>query len=53
MHHNEPVKQLTLRLPEDLHARLKNLAETERRSLHAEILKLIEEALVRRGETSP
>ncbi len=48
MNQTEPMKQLTLRLPEALHARLKHLAETERRSLHAEILQLIEEALERR-----
>lgn len=45
------MKQLTLRLPDDLHSQLKSLAESERRSLHAEILRLIEEALENRQPT--
>lgn len=32
------AKQITLRLPADLHERLKQAAERNRRSLHAEIL---------------
>lgn len=32
------VKQISLRLPDDLHERLKVTAERDRRSLHAEIL---------------
>ena len=43
-------KQITLRLEEDMHVVLKKLAETERRSLHAEILVLVQEALETRGE---
>jgi len=43
-------KQITLRLEEDMHLVLKKLAETERRSLHAEILVLVQEALETRGE---
>ena len=39
------MKQLTLRLPDDLHARLKRLAEQEHRSLHAQILHLVHQAL--------
>lgn len=43
------MKQLTLRLPDDLHALLKTLAETEDRSMHAEVLQAIKEHLERRG----
>jgi predicted DNA-binding protein len=32
------TKQITLRLPDELHERLKEAAEHNRRSLHAEIL---------------
>lgn len=32
------TKQIALRLPDELHARLKAAAERNRRSLHAEIL---------------
>jgi predicted HicB family RNase H-like nuclease len=39
------MKHLTLRLPEDLHARLTAQAETDRRSLNSEILYLLEAAL--------
>lgn len=39
------MKQLTLRLPDDVHAALKALAATEHRSIHAEILHLITEAI--------
>lgn len=38
----EPVKQISLRLPESLHARVKQLADRERRSLHAQILVMLE-----------
>jgi len=37
-------KQITLRLPEDMHARLKAAAERNRRSLHAEILWRLEQS---------
>ena len=37
--------QMALRLPPELHSALKALAEHERRSLHAQILVLLEEAL--------
>lgn len=33
--------KLTLRLPEDLHRELKELAEKEHRSLHAQILHIL------------
>ena len=39
------MKQLTLRLPDDVHARLKARAEREHRSMHAELLHLIDQAL--------
>ena len=44
------ITQATLRLPVELHARLKQLADEERRSLHAEILVLLDEALEARDE---
>lgn len=44
------IVQATLRLPEELHTRLKQLADDERRSLHAEILVLLDEALEARAE---
>lgn len=42
------VKIFTLRLPEELHATLAKLAEEDLRSLHAEILVLLKEAVVAR-----
>ena len=35
------MKQLTLRLPDELHQNLKELAEREHRSLHAQIIHII------------
>ena len=40
----EDIKQISLRLPVDLHRRLAELAERERRSLHAQILRVLEDA---------
>lgn len=37
-----------LRLPPDLHDRIKALAERETRSLHGQVLQLVREALVAR-----
>jgi predicted DNA-binding protein len=37
------VKQISLRLPDELHERLKAAAERNRRSLHAEILWRLEQ----------
>jgi predicted HicB family RNase H-like nuclease len=37
--------RITLRLPDDVHARLATQAETDRRSLNSEILHLLEVAL--------
>ena len=39
------MKRLTLRLPDDLHAKVKKLAEKEHRSLHAQILYILEQYL--------
>ncbi|MGW5162957.1 FitA-like ribbon-helix-helix domain-containing protein [Nonomuraea wenchangensis] len=39
------MKQITLRLPDDLHARLKELAQHEHRSLHAQVLYIVEQAV--------
>lgn len=39
------MRQLTLRLPDDLHARLKDAAEGEHRSMHAEVLRAVERHL--------
>ena len=44
------IIQATLRLPGALHTRLKQLADEDRRSLHAEILVLLDEALEAREE---
>ncbi|MFG2877067.1 Arc family DNA-binding protein [Streptomyces sp. NPDC048337] len=42
--------QLTLRLPDDVHARLTAQAEKDRRSLNSEIVHLLEAALISVGE---
>ena len=41
------MKRFDLRLPDELHERLLRLAQRERRSIHAQILKLLEEGLDR------
>ncbi|WP_409472808.1 Arc family DNA-binding protein [Streptomyces sp. HC307] len=41
--------KFTLRIPEDLHARLTTQAEIDRRSLNSEILHLLEVALTTVG----
>jgi len=41
--------RFTLRLPEDLHERLRWLAFRERRSQHAIVLELLEKALAKVG----
>ncbi len=46
----ESIVNASLRLPAALHARIKALADRERRSLHAQILVLLEEALDARDE---
>jgi len=39
------TKQISLRLPDDLHKQLKLEAESDRRSLHAEIIHRLEQSL--------
>jgi predicted transcriptional regulator len=39
------MKQITLRLPDDLHTQLKELAEHEHRSLHAQVLHIVQQAV--------
>jgi hypothetical protein len=39
------MKQMNLRLPEDIYEQVKARAEAERRSIHAQLLWLIETAL--------
>ena len=43
------MKQLQVRLPDELHATLKALAEADRRSLNAEIVVLLEQASKEHG----
>lgn len=44
------IVRFLLRLPPELHSEMKELAERDRRSLHAEILVLLEEATAARRE---
>jgi len=44
------IVRFLLRLPAEIHVELKDLAEGDRRSVHAEILVLLEEAIARRKE---
>jgi hypothetical protein len=39
------MKSISVRIPDDLHARVKTASESDRRSLNAEILWLIERGL--------
>lgn len=41
-------KKYTLRIPEDLHAKLEEQARKERRSLHQQMLIMLQEAMERR-----
>ncbi|MEU8278048.1 Arc family DNA-binding protein [Microbispora bryophytorum] len=47
------MKQITLRLPDEFHAQLKDLAEREHRSLHAQVLHLVEKGLAHDGRSAP
>ncbi|MGQ4267821.1 FitA-like ribbon-helix-helix domain-containing protein [Nocardiopsis changdeensis] len=38
------MKQITLRLPDELHAELKRIAQEQDRSLHAQILRILRQA---------
>ncbi len=44
------IIQAALRLPIAMHARIKALADSDRRSLHAEILVLLDEAMTARED---
>ena len=44
------TKRISLRLPDDLHKQLKTAAESDRRSLHAEIIHRLEQSLERQKE---
>jgi len=44
------IKNLNIRIPEELHARVKQSAGTDRRSLNSQILWLIETGLGARDE---
>ncbi len=41
----QPFKTLTLRVPEDMHAEIVSLANEEHRTLHGQLLVLLEQAL--------
>lgn len=43
------MKHINLRLPDDLHERLKELAEQDRRSINNQLVVLIEQELDRRN----
>jgi hypothetical protein len=43
-------KNISVRIPEDLHTRIKTASEQDRRSLNSEILWLIEQGLTKRDE---
>lgn len=49
----ESAKRITLRLPEDLHDRLTDRAQEDRRSLNSEIVHLLETALDLEGPAQP
>ncbi len=42
------IKQISLRLPVELHAKIAALADRETRSIHGEIIALLREALAAR-----
>lgn len=44
------MRSLNLRLPDDLHAAVKALAEADHRSLNSEIIALLEDAVRERTE---
>ena len=50
MEQHEEVIRFLLRLPPDLHERLRRLAVRERRSLHGQILYLLEQAVEESNE---
>jgi len=48
---DQPFKTLTLRLPIDIYTRIASLAARERRTLHSQLLVLIEQALEQQQES--
>jgi len=38
-------KQIALRVTDEMHARLKDIAEKERRSLHAQVVQFLDESI--------
>ncbi len=49
----QPEVKITLRLAADLHARLKRVAQQERRSMHAQILLFVEDGVGRSEKERP
>lgn len=47
MSEKENIKHVGLRVPDDLHAKLKDLAEYEGRSINGEIIYLIRQAILK------
>jgi len=47
------MKQINVRLPDDIHAALAAMAEADRRSLNSMVIVLIEEAARERGSPAP
>jgi predicted HicB family RNase H-like nuclease len=47
---NPDTVQFSIRVPKDVHRRLKKEAEKEKRTLNAEIVKRIEDGLARNGK---
>jgi hypothetical protein len=47
------MKQISLRLPDDLHAALKAAAAREHRSLHGQIVHALNQSLAQNGKTAP
>lgn len=50
--YSDAMKMVTLRLPDTLHAELKELSEQENRSLHGEIVYCLKRAVASEKQTS-
>ncbi len=50
--YSDTMKMVTLRLPDTLHAELKELSEQENRSLHGEIVYCLKRAVASEKQTS-
>ncbi len=48
---DQPFKTVTLRLPLEMYAQIASLAARERRTLHSQLLVLLEQALAQQPET--